>query len=195
MKNSKSPVLAWIDLEMTGLDPDSCVILELAMIITNAELAPLAPPVNVAIWQPPSALENMAPFVRNMHQKTGLLANVAASKHTVIDVERRALALLAAHAPYRSARLAGNSVGYDRMFMRAYMPHLEHFLHYRQLDVSSIKEAVKMWGGPTYDKPEDGKHTAMADIEQSIAELAFYRRTALVAELSGPLVVPPPARR
>lgn len=177
---------------MTGLDPDSCVIIELAMIVTNAELVPLAPSINVAIWQPPSALEGMAPFVRNMHQKTGLLANVAASKHTVQDVERRALTLVAAHAPYRTARLAGNSVGYDRMFMRAHMPHLENFLHYRQLDVSSIKEAVKMWGGATYDKPEDGKHTALADIQQSIAELAFYRRTALATELMGPLTVPPP---
>ena len=178
-----APLLVWIDLEMTGLDPATCTIIEMALIATDVQLRQVAPPWTCAVWQPEEQLARMSPYVRAMHEKTGLLERVRASTVAVDEAQRQALALVAAYATYRTPRLCGNSVGYDRRFLRRYMPHLENYFHYRQIDVSSIKEVVRMWGGRRFDKPTAGQHTALGDIEQSIAELAFYRQHALIPAL------------
>ncbi len=162
-------------MEMTGLDPDSCAIVQMAMILTNTELEELAPPLELTIWQPESVLASMTPFVRSMHEKSGLLQQVKNSKISVAEAEQEALELLSRHATYRTARLCGNSIGQDRRFLAKYMPVLEGYLHYRQLDVSTLKELASWWYGVKFDKPDEGKHTALHDIEQSIAELKHYR--------------------
>lgn len=170
------PVLAWLDLEMTGLDPDTCAIVQLAMILTDSELKEVAPPLDLTIWQPESVLGTMSPFVRSMHEKSGLLAGVRTSPVAVADAERAAVELLSRHAPFRTARLCGNSIGQDRRFLVKYMPLLDGYLHYRQIDVSSIKEVAGFWFGTQFEKPDNGKHTALHDVRQSIAELAYYRQ-------------------
>ncbi len=173
----KMPLLAWVDLEMTGLDPETCAIVQLAMILTDTELNEVAPPLELTIWQPDAVLAEMSPFVRAMHEKSGLLAQIPLSKTSVADAEQKALELLSQHAPYRTARLAGNSIGQDRRFLVRYMPAFEGYLHYRQIDVSTIKELAGYWHKIHYEKPDTGKHTALCDIKQSIAELRHYRST------------------
>ncbi|MBN1961070.1 MAG: oligoribonuclease [Deltaproteobacteria bacterium] len=176
----KKSILAWLDLEMTGLCPENCVIVQLAMILTDTELKEIASPLEINIWQPESILAEMSPFVRNMHEKSGLLAAVRNSQVSVADAEKKALELLSKHAQFRTARLCGNSIWQDRRFLVNHMPLLEGYLHYRQIDVSSIKELAGFWLGTKYEKPEDGKHTALHDVRQSIAELNFYRQQVFV---------------
>ncbi len=177
--SQRDDVLVWVDLEMTGLEPETCGIVEMAMILTDRQLAPLAPPWEVVVWQPEPVLAAMNPFVREMHEKSGLLARVRAAKLSVADAERQALELLTAHATYRSARLCGNSVWQDRRFLARYMPAFEGYLHYRQIDVSSVKELCDWWYGKVYPKPTDREHTARFDIEQSIAELRYLKANVL----------------
>ena len=160
---------------MTGLEPDQCAIVEMAIVLTDPNLKEVAAPFDVAIWQPESVLEKMSPFVRAMHEKTGLLGSVRASQVSELEAERAALELVSAHASYRTARLCGNSIGQDRRFLVKYMPAFENYLHYRQIDVSTVKELSGWWHNVKYDKPEEGKHTALNDVRQSIAELEYYR--------------------
>ncbi len=174
---SRDQVLVWVDLEMTGLEPTSCAIIEMAMVLTDYQLNRLAPPLNTVIWQPDAVLQTMSPFVTDMHTQSGLLTKVRASKTSLEDAEKQALALLTSHASYRTARLCGNSVWQDRRFLTAYMPAFEKYLHYRQIDVSTLKELGQWWYSSKYTKAEGAKHTALFDIEQSIEELAFYRKT------------------
>lgn len=170
--------LAWIDLEMTGLDPQRDVILQAAVIITDAELTPLESYV-VDVWQPPEALASMVPFVRSMHEKNGLLARVAASDVDLARAEQELLARVAGHCPF-PATLCGNSVGADLAFIRRWMPGLAGYLHYRILDVSSVKIIAGMWNpGARFQKPTDHAHDALFDIENSIAELRHYRQHLL----------------
>ncbi len=171
------PVLAWLDLEMTGLDPESCVIVQMAMILTDPELNELAPPIELTIWQPEAALATMSPFVRAMHEKSGLIEQIRASKVSLADAEQQAVEILSRHAAFRTARLCGNSIGQDRRFLVKYMPVLDGYLHYRQVDVSTLKELAGWWYGQKFDKPDLGKHTALHDVRQSIAELKHYRQT------------------
>ena len=164
---------------MTGLDPERCSIIELGMIITGPDLAPIAR-LERAVWQPAEALDRMEPFVRQMHTKNGLLERVRASEHSNADVEREALALIAQHCGFREGVLAGNSIHQDRRFLTRHMPQLEGFLHYRQVDVSSLKVLARTWYGPEAEFKKDSKnHTALDDIEASIAELRHYRATLL----------------
>ena len=174
--------LVWIDLEMTGLDPKSCVIVEMALIITDRELNPLAKPLNLPIWQPDSCLERMEPFVRSMHQKSGLLDKIRSSRVSLGDAEKQAMELVTAHCTYRSAALCGNTIGQDRRFLVEYMPVLEGFLHYRNIDVSTVKELGDWWYGARYTKPDSGKHTALHDIEQSLEELRFFREKVFIPQ-------------
>ena len=171
----QTPVMAWLDLEMTGLCPNECAIVELALILTGPDLVPLAPPLELVVWQPDSVLERMAPFVRQMHQKSGLLERIRRSEVAVADAEQEALRLLSQHAPYRTARLCGNSISQDRRFLAAYMPAFENYLHYRMVDVSTLKELANWWSGYRFRKGDEGRHTALYDVQQSIAELAAYR--------------------
>lgn len=168
-------VLVWIDLEMTGLEPETCAIVEMAMILTDPELNELTKPLDICIWQPDSVLETMEPFVRKMHTKTGLLDKIRASTVSLKDAEQEALAVLSEHTNYRMSRLCGNSVWQDRRFLMKYMPRFEGYMHYRQVDVSTIKELAGWWYNTSHAKPDAAQHTALFDIQQSLEELKFYR--------------------
>jgi oligoribonuclease len=169
--------LAWIDLEMTGLDPAYDAVLQGAVIITNKDLEPLEEYV-CDIWQPEQELAKMTPFVREMHDKNGLIQRVKASKLDLIAAERRMLERVAGWCPY-PATLCGNSVGQDKRFLERYMPGLAGYLSYRIVDVSSLKVMARLWYGEAgvYTKPEKGEHDALVDIRNSIDELKFYRDT------------------
>lgn len=176
VQRTQSPThLAWLDLEMTGLDADHDVILQCALVVTNAELVPLEEWV-ADVWQPPAALAAMSPFVRDMHTTTGLLERVQASTVDLARAEKDLLERISGWCPY-PAVLCGNSIGTDRRFVDRWMPGLATYLHYRSVDVSSIKVLARLWYGDAavFDKPERGKHDALVDIRNSIAELAFYR--------------------
>lgn len=175
--NGRDQTLVWLDMEMTGLDPETCHIVQMAVILTDTQLNELDDPLEITIWQPDSVLETMTPFVRSMHEKSGLIEQIRRSTVSVDVAEHRALELISHHCSYRTARLAGNSIQQDRRFLWKYMPRFEGYLHYRQVDVSSIKELAGYWYGVRYEKPDDdgAKHTALYDIRQSILELKYYR--------------------
>jgi oligoribonuclease len=169
--------LAWIDLEMTGLDPQRDVILQAAVIITDKTLAPLET-YACDIWQPDHELAKMTPFVRDMHDKNGLVERVRASKLDIAAAEKRLLERVAGWCPY-PAVLCGNSVGQDKRFIERYMPGLGGYLSYRIVDVSSLKIIARAWYGEAalYKKPEEREHDALVDIQNSIDELSHYRKT------------------
>lgn len=171
--------LVWIDLEMTGLNPDVDVILEIACIITGPDLKPIAE-TEAVIAAPQAALAAMGDFVRDMHTQNGLLARVAKATTSVQQAEQQVLNLVKQHCEQGKGVLAGNSIQQDRRFLYRYMPTLESFLFYRQVDVSTLKVLAQAWypALPKFEKP--GKdHTALADIKDSIAELAWYREKVL----------------
>jgi oligoribonuclease len=169
--------LVWLDLEMTGLDVDRDVILQSALIITDSDLQPLEQ-FTADIWQPESELSRMSPYVREMHEKTGLLERVRSSKTECRRAEQYMLEIVSGWCPY-GAVLCGNSIWQDRRFVDRYMPGLAAYLTYRLLDVSSVKILAKAWFGASavFDKPAAGEHDALVDIRNSIAELAHYRKT------------------
>jgi oligoribonuclease len=169
--------LAWLDLEMTGLDPVRDVILQAALVITNSELEPLEE-LCLDVWQPEEALAGMTPFVRDMHEKSGLTGRVRASKVDLFAAERALLERIAGHCMY-PAILCGNSIGQDKRFVERHMPGLAGYLSYRTVDVSSVKILAKAWYGSAavFDKPKDREHDALFDVKNSIAELAHYRKT------------------
>lgn len=171
--------LVWIDMEMTGLDPEADAVLEIACIITGPDLQPVAETAAV-IHQPPEVLARMSEFVRDMHTRNGLLDRVRASATSLREAEQQVLALVRRHCAARQGVLAGNSIHQDRRFMIRHMPELEAYLHYRQVDVSSLKVLVQAWypALPKFEKA-DKDHTALADIRQSLAELTYYRANAL----------------
>ena len=136
----------WLDLEMTGLDDKTCSIIEMAMIITDGELNELAQ-LEQCIWQPESALETMSPFVKKMHTDNGLLTKVRASSTSLAEAEQKTVEVLLQHVPYKKGILAGNSIWQDRRFILRHMPSFESLLHYRQIDVSTIKVLSKQWYG------------------------------------------------
>jgi oligoribonuclease len=165
----------WLDLEMTGLDDKTCVILQMAVIITDGALNELAM-FEQTVWQPDSALETMTPFVRQMHTDNGLLAAVRASTVSLAEAEQKALEVVTQHVPYKKGILAGNSIWQDRRFLLRHMPHFEQYLHYRQIDVSTIKVLARQWYGGKGEAPsKTPTHTALEDIRASIAELKWYR--------------------
>jgi oligoribonuclease len=172
--------LIWIDMEMTGLQPDSDRIIEIAMLVTDPQLAVLAEGPILVLHQPDAVLEAMDSWNKSTHKKTGLIERVRASRMTEADAERAALEFLGEHVPANSSPMCGNSICQDRRFLARWMPRLEAHFHYRNLDVSTLKELVRRW------KPElmkgfskEGKHEAMADILESIEELKFYRKTVM----------------
>jgi oligoribonuclease len=175
--------LAWLDLEMTGLDPSADVILQAAVIITSPGLEPLEQ-FSCDVWQPDSALQRMTPFVRQMHEKNGLLSRVAASRVDIGFLEKLLLERISGWCPY-PALLCGNSIGHDKRFVERWMPGLAGYLSYRTVDVSSLKILVKQWygDGAAYSKPTTREHDALFDIQQSIAELSHYRATVFKPSL------------
>jgi len=174
---TQQPRFVWCDLEMTGLCPQRCAIIEIGLILTDKELNPLAE-LERAIWQPESVLEAMEPFVRQMHTRNGLLERVRASAHSLRAVEKEVMALLAEHFAPGEGILAGNSIHTDRSFIAQHMPGVDRLLHYRMVDVSSLKELVRAWYPQAAGRSKaDTQHTALADVQASIGELAFYRHS------------------
>ena len=170
-----APALVWIDLEMTGLDPDQDVVLQAALALTDLAATERPPVHDFVVSQPTDALAGMSAFVREMHTRTGLLTRVGASGLPIAEVEDRILELVRARCGEREGHLAGNSVWVDRMFLRRHLPRLEAYLHYRQVDVSSFKLMARSWYGERADFTKVQAHEAAGDIGESIAELAFYR--------------------
>ena len=172
--------LVWIDMEMTGLQPDSDRIIEIAMLVTDAQLTILAEGPVIVVHQPDSVLEAMDSWNKSTHKKTGLIERVRASRMTEADAERIALDFLAQHVPAANSPMCGNSICQDRRFLARWMPKLEAHFHYRNLDVSTLKELVRRWK-PELSKgfTKEGKHEALADILESIEELKFYRKSMM----------------
>jgi len=169
--------LVWMDLEMTGLDPDRHTILEIATLITTAALDVVAEGPVLAIHQPRAVLAAMDQWNQEHHAASGLIERVSASAIDMAAAQAQTLRFVQAACPPRSSPLCGNSVCQDRRFLARHMPALEAYLHYRNIDVSTVKELVRRWypGGP--QAPEKKKaHRALDDIYESIEELRFYRR-------------------
>ena len=173
--------LAWLDLEMTGLDAQRDVILQAALIVTDAQLNVLEEFV-CDIWQPDALLERMVPFVKEMHETTGLTDRVRKSKLDLMIAERKLLERVTGWCAY-PAVLCGNTIGQDKRFVDQWMPGLAGYLSYRTVDVTSIKLLAKAWYGEDalYEKPVKGEHDALVDIKNSIAELSHYRTTVFKA--------------
>jgi len=172
--------LIWIDMEMTGLQPDSDRIIEIALLVTDAQLAAVAEGPVIVIHQPDEVLDAMDAWNKATHAKTGLIERVRSAKLTEAQAERAALEFLGQHVPASASPMCGNSICQDRRFLARWMPQLEAYFHYRNLDVSTLKELVRRW------KPEvakgflkESKHEARADMLESIEELRYYRRTVL----------------
>ncbi|HTT58582.1 MAG TPA: oligoribonuclease [Acidimicrobiales bacterium] len=173
-------MLAWMDLEMTGLEPERHVIVEIATLLTDDHLTIVAEGPDLVIHATPEQLAEMGDYVTAMHTKSGLLPAIVASSITVDEAQRQTLDFLKAHiGEARSVPLCGNSIGTDRRFLQEYMPELEAFFHYRNVDVSTIKELAKRWyPGSLASQPEkDSAHRALDDIKESINELVHYRDT------------------
>lgn len=171
--------LVWIDLEMTGLDPDDEVIVEIAAIVTDGSLEVLHEGPDLVISAPSEVLSRMHPRVRRMHHRSGLTKEIKASDLSVADAEAQVLEFVAGLVPAGVAPLAGNSIHADRAFLKRYMPTLEAHVHYRNVDVSTVKELARRWYPDVLrTAPEkEGDHRALADIRESIEELRHYRRT------------------
>jgi oligoribonuclease len=185
MKSSEN--LVWIDCEMTGLDVEKDCLVEIAVLITDSELNILDEGLSVVIKPREDSLKNMGEFVTNMHKESGLL-ELLSDGLPIEQAESQILGYIKSFAPEkRTAPLAGNSIGTDRMFLNRYMPELDAHLHYRNVDVSSIKELVRRWYPKVYFQlpKKNGGHRALADIRESIAELVYYRKTVFV-EAPGP---------
>lgn len=169
---------------MTGLDPTKDAIVEIATLLTDDELEIVAEGPDIVVSVPGAQLDAMNDVVREMHQRSGLLAAIESSTVSLEDAGKQTLEFLRSHieAP-GTVPLCGNSIGMDRRFLAVYLPEIEHFLHYRSIDVSTIKELAKRWLPSALDgAPEKkGNHRAMDDIKESVAELAFYRKTVFRA--------------
>ncbi|PTR43592.1 oligoribonuclease [Rhodococcus sp. OK611] len=177
--------LVWIDCEMTGLRLGTDKLIEVAALVTDSDLNVLGEGVDIVIHADDAALADMPDVVKEMHERSGLTEEVRRSTVTLEEAEQQVLAYIREHIPAAgTAPLAGNSIATDRGFLARDMPALDKYLHYRMIDVSSIKELCRRWYPRIYfGQPEKGlAHRALADIQESIRELKYYRRTAFVAE-------------
>jgi oligoribonuclease len=178
-----SDYLIWIDLEMTGLKPDTDVIIEMATIVTDADLNIVSEGPVIAIHQPPEVLDAMDEWNKRTHGASGLTERVRSSGYTMASAEKRTLETLTALVEPNASPMCGNSICQDRRFLARHMPKLEAFFHYRNLDVSTLKELARRWAPgiiPGFSKR--GEHMALADIQESIRELAYYRENFLAPE-------------
>jgi oligoribonuclease len=176
-------MLVWMDLEMTGLDHNTDVIVEIATLITDNDLNVIAEGPDLVVHQPDEALAGMDQFVVDMHTRSGLLTAIRQSTITLTEAGEQTLAFIKEHVrEARTIPLCGNSIGMDRRFLAAYLPEIENYLHYRSIDVSTIKELARRWyPRATSKKPhKHGHHRALDDIRESVAELRFYRETVFV---------------
>lgn len=180
---SGTDVLIWMDLEMTGLDVENDVVVEIAVLATAAStLEPLDDGLAVVVAQPPDILARMSDFVRSMHERSGLLTEITGAGVPLEEAGRGVLEYIKGHVPEpRTVPLCGNSIGMDRRFLDRYLPEIEEHLHYRSIDVSSLKELCRRW----YPEPFSARpqktddHRALPDIKASISELRYYRETIL----------------
>jgi oligoribonuclease len=179
-KRSKK-YLVWVDCEMTGLDPAKDTLLEIATIITNYDLEIIDRGPVLAIRQSEARLAKMDAWNQRTHKKSGLLERVRTEGVTIAEAERETLKFVKRYCYAQTAPLCGNSIGQDKRFLAKYMPELHGFLHYKVVDVSSIKVLIKEWYGGKYESPKKQElHRALADIEESIAELDYYRKNVFV---------------
>jgi oligoribonuclease len=171
-------MLVWMDLEMTGLDHTSDVIVEIATLVTDDDLHIVAEGPDLVIHQPDEVLANMDPFVFDMHTSSGLLDKIKSSTISLEQAGAATLEFIREHAPVaRTVPLCGNSIGTDRRFLATYLPEIEEHLHYRSVDVSSIKELVRRWHPDVLTQRgwKQGAHRALDDIRESVSELQLYR--------------------
>ncbi|MDQ0645674.1 oligoribonuclease [Microbacterium murale] len=181
---SENDRLVWIDCEMTGLDLSVDELVEIAVVITDFELRPLDPGFQVVIKPNDSALANMNDFVTKMHETSGLI-NEIPDGVSLAEAEAQTLEYIKRFVPLeRKAPLAGNTIGTDRMFLAKYMPQIDQWLHYRNVDVSSVKELSRRWYPRVFFQApaKDGGHRALADILESIREMRYYREAVFVSE-------------
>ncbi|MEX1994304.1 MAG: oligoribonuclease [Steroidobacteraceae bacterium] len=179
--------LIWIDLEMTGLVPETDRIIEIATVVTDADLEVVAEGPVIAIRQPDLVLDAMDEWNTRTHGASGLTARVRASAHDESAAERETLAFLAAHVASGGSPMCGNSVCQDRRFLARWMPALERYFHYRNLDVSTLKELARRWAPEVLaGVAKESRHTALADVHESIAELRHYRASLLAAPWNTP---------
>jgi oligoribonuclease len=173
-------MLVWMDLEMTGLDPSRHTVVEIATLVTDDDLNVTAEGPDLVIHQPPEALAQMDDVVRKMHTKSGLLAAIESSTLSLEQAGTATLEFIKQHVPEpRTVPLAGNSIGMDRRFLATQIPEIEQYLHYRSVDVSTIKELCRRWYPEMLANAPDkaGGHRALDDIRESVEELRYYRST------------------
>uniref|UniRef100_A0A182WPN1 Probable oligoribonuclease n=1 Tax=Anopheles minimus TaxID=112268 RepID=A0A182WPN1_9DIPT len=179
MSQLSSTNLVWIDMEMTGLEVDKDRILEIACIVTDSKLNIIAKGPNIIINEPETVLDAMNSWCKDHHAKSGLIEAVRKSTHTLEQAERQVLDFVKQYCPERSCPMAGNSIYMDRLFVIKHMPALNQYLHYRVIDVSTVKELSKRWNGEVYKSspPKLLAHRALDDIEESIKEMKYYKET------------------
>lgn len=178
-------VLVWMDLEMTGLNPATDVIVEMATLVTNDDLEVIAEGPDLVIHATDDELSRMDDFVLKMHTRSGLLKQIRASTVTLADAAALTLAFIQEHVPEaKTVPLCGNSIGTDRRFLAVYVPEIEEYLHYRSIDVSTIKELSRRWYPKGFGKVPSKKtsHRALDDIRESVAELRWYRENVFVSQ-------------
>jgi oligoribonuclease len=178
-----------MDLEMTGLDPNRNVIVEIATLVTDDDLEIVAEGPDLVVHQPEEALSAMQDVVRDMHTRSGLLEAIRASTTSLDEAGAATLDFIRAHVPTpRTVPLCGNSIGTDRRFLAAYLPDIERYLHYRSVDVSTLKELALRWAPDVAERAprKESAHRALDDIRESVAELRWYRSQLLRPELAGP---------
>ncbi|WP_062263729.1 oligoribonuclease [Endozoicomonas arenosclerae] len=174
---AKADNLVWIDLEMTGLDPEHDQILEIATIVTDGQLNFIAEGPVIAVHQSDTVLENMNEWCIKTHGETGLTQRVRESKIGQAEAEQMTLEFLKQYSDVGASPMCGNSIGQDRRFLNRYMPELHNFFHYRNVDVSTLKELARRWKPELLDQfTKKGTHLALEDIRESIEELKFYRQ-------------------
>jgi oligoribonuclease len=184
MRNSAKPDrLVWIDLEMTGLDPKTCTILEIGVIVTDSQLEVVAEGPSIAIKHSDKVLNGMEAWSKFHHKKSGLTQACKDSKLRLKQAEKEVLAFVQKHCKKKTAPLCGNTIWQDRRFLVRYMPALESYLHYRTIDVSSVKELVSRWYPADFKMPREKTqtHRVREDILESIDELRYYRKKVFIA--------------
>jgi oligoribonuclease len=172
--------LGWIDMEMTGLDPQSCTIIEIASLVTDKELNIIAEGPTIAIHHPQSVLDAMDEWNTKHHGESGLVKRVQESKHSMQDAEEATMQFFLQHIPSGVSPLCGNSVHQDKAFMSKYMTRLTGFFHYRLIDVSTVKELVRRWYPQLPAFPKQKAHEALKDIQESVGELRYYRKHVFI---------------
>lgn len=172
--------LGWIDLEMTGLDHNTCVIIEIASLVTDKDLNVIAEGPVLAIHQPQPILDAMDDWNKKHHGESGLIKRVQESKTSTQDAEEQTLAFLSQYIPPGVSPLCGNSVHQDKLFLATYMKRLAGFFHYRLIDVSTVKELVKRWYPQLTPFQKQQSHEALKDIYESVGELAYYKKNVFL---------------